>query len=114
MRKVSEVTNIPFPFNDSTCCPIYISKDGSFHQIYKGKELEYYNSAKEGSGNIIIVWPGKYRSDAFLVDDIEQYGRAKGFVQDFQESPDSESSEVEVPIEDFHEDFQEQDLDNFI
>lgn len=106
MRKVSEVTNIPFPFDSPTCCTLFIGNDGSFHQVYKNKELEYYTSVKEGNGNLLIVWPGQYRSDAFLVDDIDQYGRAKGFVVDSvededNESEDSESVEVKSDLDDF-------------
>ena len=108
MRKVSEVTNISFPFNDPVCCTLYIGNDGKAHQVYKSKELEYYNEVKNGNGSLIIVWPGKTRSDAFFVDDIEQYGQTKGFsVQETEidETNVQENNETNTVVD---------DLDNFI
>lgn len=108
MRKVSEVTNIPFPFDSKLNCSIYVGNDGSFKQVRKIEdEREAYDNVVAGNGNIIIVWPGQYRSDAFLVDDINLYGAAKGFIpSDGEEIEEPEDSmEVQEPVKDILDDF---------
>lgn len=108
VRKVSDVTNIPFPFDSKLNCSIYIGNDGTFKQVRKVEdEREAYDNVVAGNGNIVIVWPGQYRSDAFLVDDINQYGVAKGFIQfvDSDEEESVETTEVQEPVKDILDDF---------
>ncbi|WP_325041453.1 hypothetical protein [Kribbella sp.] len=37
---------------------------------------------RSGASRLYAVWPGKYRSDLFLIDDIDEYERAIGLQPD--------------------------------
>jgi hypothetical protein len=39
-------------------------------------------SAKVGQSRLFAVWPGNYRSDLFVVDDLDEYARANGLIHD--------------------------------
>ena len=80
MRLISE--NPEFPWKDRDICYIYFDKNLNSYQVGSSKDisaLNAYELAKEGKGKIVAVWPGKYRSDAFLIDDLDAYAVAFGF-----------------------------------
>lgn len=87
MRKTSDVRDTTFPFTDDRVAFIavldpsptyaYGTKDGRGFEpasTYSKKEelLEQVASAEPGSWHLLAVWPGKARSDVFLVDDLEE------------------------------------------
>lgn len=80
MRKTSE--NETFPWKQFDVCYLYIKNDTA-QQI--GDEIsheEAYYNAKKGIGSIVAIWPGKWKSDAFLIDDIETFGLHFGCIHE--------------------------------
>ena len=80
MRLISETPE--FPWKDRNICYVYFDKDLNAYQIGSTKDisaLNAYEMAKAGKGKIVAVWPGQYRSDAFLIDKLDDYGVAFGF-----------------------------------
>ena len=77
MRQASEADY--FPFEDSTMCYFTVDKKGKVvHYPHKNKsdKLELLNAigdAKKGEIQMYAVWPGRYRSDLFLVDNLEAF-----------------------------------------
>ncbi len=78
MRSTKETPN--FPYTLSNICYIEISKDGDISQIPHSKDeiFSAYTKAKSGAVNIYAVWPGQYRSDLFIVDDLDLFAGAYG------------------------------------
>ena len=61
-----------FPYDSKTTCYILIGKNGEVNQVsHTIKELqEAYNAVKNDSATLYAVWPGQWRSDLFIIDDI--------------------------------------------
>ena len=78
ISKASEVDR--FPYNSKHNCYLMIDEDGKLEQINYGKsEIEkMYLVAKQEKKDIFIVWPGQYRSDLFIVDDLNAFADAFG------------------------------------
>lgn len=72
-----------FPYNLSTMCYILVSSSGSVEQITHTtpEYTKAYNAVKSGTGSLYAVWPGNWRSDLFIIDDIERFGDAVGVVR---------------------------------
>ena len=78
MRKSSEVENEEFPYDSKYVCFIEQTKDGEVKDVgtcVGDRRSVYYRVKYEGS-KLFCVWPGEWRSDLFLIDDIEAYGKA--------------------------------------
>ena len=63
-----------FPYNSSVVCYFEIFPDGNVKQLTnKNEKLAAYVNANSGKSTIYAVWPGKWRSDLFIIDDLEAY-----------------------------------------
>ena len=63
-----------FPYSSSVVCYFEVFSDGSVKQLTnKNEKLNAYVNANSGKSTIYAVWPGKWRSDLFVIDDLEAY-----------------------------------------
>lgn len=60
-----------FPYTSNTLCYIEVGKDGNVNQVHCAKEdmISAYKKIVSGTAILYAVWPGKYRSDLFIIDD---------------------------------------------
>lgn len=73
MRLASESDN--FPYEQATVC--YLEVDG--HGVVTSPpEPHVSDRVRSGESRLYAVWPGHYRSDLFLIDDIDEYEKALG------------------------------------
>lgn len=84
MRKTSEVTDTSFPFN------VYDNPLNTYMAVYKTGEVKvlgrYKNDlednlmimmdVKEGLADMYVSWVGRYRTDVFIVDNIDDMRKA--------------------------------------
>jgi len=68
-----------FPYESPTTCYIEVRQDGS---VTQGMGQGVYERAQSGESRIFAVWPGEWRSDLFIIDDIDEYAKAVGLVHD--------------------------------
>ncbi len=77
MRKVSETPE--FPFSSKLLCYILVGNDCTVAQvphINKGdfaKMAEAISKVRAGEATLYAVWPGNWRSDLFIVDNIDGF-----------------------------------------
>lgn len=77
MRSAKEADN--FPYSMSTVCYFEVYKDGKISQIkHKNKSdlpelYEAYKRALNKITTIYAVWPGNWRSDLFIIDDLKKF-----------------------------------------
>ena len=77
MRSAKNEAN--FPYDKKTTCYILVTSNGEVKQAYTKSELSAaYTAAKNKSALLYAVWPGKYRSDLFLIDDLDSFADAIG------------------------------------
>jgi hypothetical protein len=78
MRSIKEESF--FPFTARTICYIEVSKDGSVQQIPCNKSAikEACLRVRAEQTTLYAVWPGQYRSDLFVVDNIDALSDAYG------------------------------------
>ncbi len=63
-----------FPYDSKTVCYMELSKDGNIEQlITKESKLKAFINAKDGDSKILAVWPGRWRSDLFIIDDLDEF-----------------------------------------
>ena len=83
MRKTSQ-TDGRFPFGDRTnvCYIEQSSVDGTIKQVgnKKADQQDALDRAHKGEITLYAVWPGQWRSDLFLVDDLFPMADALGVV----------------------------------
>lgn len=60
-------------------CYIEVGRNGSVHW---GQNAGTYERALAGDIRLYAVWPGKWSSHLFVIDDLDQYARALGIVHD--------------------------------
>ncbi|MEU6034362.1 hypothetical protein ABZ801_03055 [Actinomadura sp. NPDC047616] len=60
-------------------CYIEVHKDG---RVTHGVDAGTYERALAGESRLFAAWPGNWRSDLFVIDDLDQYARAFGIVHD--------------------------------
>jgi hypothetical protein len=77
MRLASESEN--FPFELATVCYIEVGADGG---VTSPPEEHVQDRVRRGESRLYAVWPGHYRSDLFLIDDIDEYEKALGLQHD--------------------------------
>lgn len=82
MRSIKEESF--FPFTARTICYIEVSKDGFIQQIPCNKSAikEACLRARTDQTTLLAVWPGQYRSDLFIVDDIDALLDAYGIARE--------------------------------
>lgn len=68
-----------FPYTLPTMCYIEVATDGS---VRWGTDAGTYQRAQAGECRLYAVWPGKWSSHLFAIDDLGQYARAVGIVHD--------------------------------
>lgn len=68
-----------FPYDLPTLCYIEVGSDGSV-QSPPPDGVEARVRASES--RLYAVWPGKYRSDLFLIDDVDEYEKGLGIQHD--------------------------------
>ena len=79
MRKASEVEY--FPYKNSTNCYIEVGSDNSVSNLsHKNKsdrpDIEAaYNRALSGNSKLYCAWPGNYRTDLFIIDDLNSFAK---------------------------------------
>jgi len=80
MRSAKEAGN--FPYTMSTVCYFEVDKNGSVLQVpHKNKSdrsnlLEVYKRAVDKTTTLYAVWPGKWSSDLFIIDDLDAFAKA--------------------------------------
>lgn len=63
-----------FPYRSKLVCYMELSNDGSIKQLStKNEKLEAYLNSKAGISKILAVWPGQWRSDLFIIDDLDSF-----------------------------------------
>ena len=63
-----------FPYRSKLVCYMELSNDGNIKQLStKSEKLEAYLNAKSGNSRILAVWPGQWRSDLFIIDDLDSF-----------------------------------------
>ena len=79
MKSARETDN--FPYQMSTVCYFIVDKKGKVSQIpHKNKSdkprvLEAYKTVLDGNAQIYAVWPGNWRSDLFIIDDLDIFAK---------------------------------------
>ncbi|MQM28970.1 hypothetical protein [Glycomyces albidus] len=68
-----------FPYRMQTLCYIEVHKDG---RVTHGRDNGTYERARSGESTLYAVWPGNYRSDLFIIDDLDEYAGAFGIIHD--------------------------------
>jgi len=57
-----------------------LSNDGNIKQLStKNDKNQAYLNAKAGTSKILAVWPGQWRSDLFIIDDLESFADEQVF-----------------------------------
>lgn len=70
-----------FPYSSSTVCYIYVDNNGNteqmkLHRSLERENLKKCNEVKDGNATIYAVWPGKWHSDLFIIDDMVSFEKA--------------------------------------
>lgn len=67
-----------FPYSSKRVCYILVENNGNVKQLSlnkseKDKNLEAARLVDNGEAKIYAVWPGNWRSDLFIIDDINKF-----------------------------------------
>lgn len=63
-----------FPYSSKLVCYMELFPNGEIHQLSTEFErVEAYFNAKSGKSKILAVWPGRWRSDLFIIDDLDSF-----------------------------------------
>jgi hypothetical protein len=71
-----------FPYNIGTVCYIEVDTNGNVSQLpHKNKSdrqkvLEAYQRVVSNTSALYAVWPGKWSSDLFVIDDLDAFAKA--------------------------------------
>src|SRR5258708_2412251 len=68
-----------FPYTSPTVCYVEVAEDGS---VTWGREDARCQRAVAGKSRLYAVWPGKWSSHLFEIDDLDECARAFGVMQD--------------------------------
>ena len=81
-----------FPYDAKTVCYILVTPDGNVQQVHHtADELKKaHDDAKTGDAALYAVWPGKWRSDLFVIDDLDAFADAVGIDRQDQHVHDIE------------------------
>lgn len=68
-----------FPYSCGQVCYIEVSPDGAVTQLSTvGEKRSAYINAQAGVSKILAVWPGRWRSDLFIIDDLDAFSEKQG------------------------------------
>ena len=63
-----------FPYSSQVVCFMELFPNGEIKQLNNDVDkFEAYSNANQGKSKIVAVWPGKWRSDLFIIDDLESF-----------------------------------------
>ena len=63
-----------FPYRSKLVCYMELTNDGNIKQLSnRNEKLEAYLNAKAGISKILAVWPGQWRSDLSIIDDLDSF-----------------------------------------
>ena len=63
-----------FPYRSKLVCYMELTNDGNIKQLSnRNEKIEAYLNAKAGISKILAVWPGQWRSDLFIIDDLDSF-----------------------------------------
>lgn len=71
-----------FPYRMDTVCYFEVYKDGTVNHVpHKNKSdlnnvLEAIKRSSKGITTLYAVWPGNWRSDLFIIDDLEEMAKS--------------------------------------
>lgn len=73
-----------FPYSLTTICYILVDDSGKVESVNNSIESKQdaYNKVKSGEATLYAVWPGQWRSDLFIIDDINKFAASVGIVRD--------------------------------
>lgn len=84
MRKASDVDD--FPYMMKTICYFSVDKTGEVTQLPHANASdrlrfsEAYKQTVSQDATLYAVWPGKWTSDLFIIDDLDAFSSAFKFV----------------------------------
>lgn len=68
-----------FPYSCGQVCYMEVSPDGAVTQLSTvGEKRSAYIKAQTGVSKILAVWPGRWRSDLFIIDDLDAFSEKQG------------------------------------
>lgn len=68
-----------FPYSCGQVCYMEVSPDGAVTQLSTvGEKRSAYINAQAGVSKILAVWPGSWRSDLFIIDDLDAFSEKQG------------------------------------
>lgn len=72
-----------FPYTSKTVCYILVTVDGNVVQVqHSAGELQAaYDAVCNKKASLYAVWPGNWRSDLFIIDDMEAFADALGLTK---------------------------------
>ena len=63
-----------FPYGSKLVCFMELFPNGELNQLWnKQEKLHAYIRASTGESKIVAVWPGQWRSDLFIIDDLDSF-----------------------------------------
>lgn len=63
-----------FPYHSKLICYIEVTANGEARQLTtKQDKFTAYINAMSGASKLLAVWPGQWRSDLFIIDDLEAF-----------------------------------------
>lgn len=63
-----------FPYGSPRVCFMELSPNGDLKQLSTQQEkVGAYIRASTGKSKIVAVWPGQWRSDLFIIDDLDAF-----------------------------------------
>ena len=77
MRSSKEAGCFPYSSKQYICF-MELFPNGELIQLWnKEQRFNAYVNAKDGKSKIVAVWPGEWRSDLFIIDDLEAFYNAQ-------------------------------------
>lgn len=69
-----------FPYDSKLVCYVLVSKSGTVSQVQHSRSelTAAYMAVSEGKAVLYAVWPGQWRSDLFVIDDLNAFADAVG------------------------------------
>lgn len=77
LRKASEV-EIGFPYRDQRVSYILVVDGVVTNPRYAADKRAAAKALVAGEGQVFAVWPGQYRSDLFVIDDVAAFAAVYG------------------------------------
>jgi hypothetical protein len=68
----------PFPYAAKRVCLLAVTADGPRQLHYKADVEAAIRRALLGELTLMAVWPGEYKSDLFVIDNVEALAVARG------------------------------------